>query len=108
MKPHPLLGHASIHASLINGGQGLSSYPQECEATVIRWILPGETRETAEAEIKNLLDYYSEHDPKFDASYSTLIALNPMEISQEEPIVRFMKKIVEQITSKIPHNRGLC
>src|SRR5258708_6982476 len=27
---HPLLGQASLHASLISGGQELSSYPAEC------------------------------------------------------------------------------
>ena len=27
---HPLLGHASLHASLIQGGQELSSYPARC------------------------------------------------------------------------------
>ena len=39
---HPLLGHASVHASLIQGGQELSSYPERCTLQVERRTLPGE------------------------------------------------------------------
>ena len=97
-KPHPLFGPASIHASLIKGGQALTSYPQSCEAKVIRWIIPGEPQQTVETEIQEILDEHSKNDPLFDASFSTLIAVMPMEISQEEPLVGFMVKVVEQIT----------
>jgi acetylornithine deacetylase len=35
-RPHPLLGPASVHASLIAGGQELSSYPERCVLSVER------------------------------------------------------------------------
>jgi acetylornithine deacetylase len=41
--PHPLLGRGSVHASLIAGGQELSSYPERCELRIERRTLPGET-----------------------------------------------------------------
>src|SRR5919198_2111559 len=40
---HPLLGGASVHASLIEGGQELSTYPARCVLTIERRTLPGET-----------------------------------------------------------------
>ena len=39
---HPLLGTGSIHASLINGGQELSTYPARCVLQIERRTVPGE------------------------------------------------------------------
>jgi len=39
---HPLLGTGSIHASLINGGQELSTYPARCVLKIERRTIPGE------------------------------------------------------------------
>src|SRR6266550_219241 len=40
---HPLLGTGSIHASLIEGGQEMSTYPARCIAKLERRTIPGET-----------------------------------------------------------------
>src|SRR5260221_792430 len=40
---HRLLGSGSVHASLIQGGQELSSYPRHCSLGVERRTVPGET-----------------------------------------------------------------
>jgi len=39
---HPLLGTGSIHASLIEGGQEMSTYPARCVAKFERRTIPGE------------------------------------------------------------------
>src|SRR6266480_934335 len=39
---HPLLGTGSIHASLIEGGQELSTYPSKCVLKIERRTIPGE------------------------------------------------------------------
>jgi acetylornithine deacetylase len=39
---HPLLGSGSIHASLIEGGQELSTYPARCVLKIERRTVPGE------------------------------------------------------------------
>src|SRR2546422_580573 len=39
---HPLLGTGSIHASLIEGGQEMSTYPARCVAKLERRTIPGE------------------------------------------------------------------
>jgi acetylornithine deacetylase len=50
--PHPLLGTASLHASLIEGGQEMSSYPARCLLTGERRTLPGETEADLERELR--------------------------------------------------------
>jgi acetylornithine deacetylase len=39
---HPLLGTGSIHASLIEGGQEMSTYPSRCVMKIERRTIPGE------------------------------------------------------------------
>ena len=39
---HPLLGRASVHASTIEGGIGLSTYPDRCVVRIERRTFPGE------------------------------------------------------------------
>jgi acetylornithine deacetylase len=48
---HPLVGPASLHASLIQGGQELSSFPASCVLTGERRTIPGETVEQVEREL---------------------------------------------------------
>lgn len=52
--PHPLVGVPSIHASLIEGGQELSSYPARCVLTGERRTVPGETVADVERELHEL------------------------------------------------------
>ena len=39
---HPLLGHASLHASFIEGGLSMTAYPDSCTLRIERRSLPGE------------------------------------------------------------------
>ena len=51
---HELLGSASVHASLIEGGQEYSSYPARCLLTGERRTLPGETVDEIRQELLGL------------------------------------------------------
>src|SRR3954454_24953433 len=48
---HPLLGPGSVHASIIDGGRELSTYPERCRLQLERRPLPGEAVEGVEAEL---------------------------------------------------------
>ena len=49
---HPLVGPASLHCSLIEGGSGISTYAAECRAKVERRTLPGESADEVLVEIE--------------------------------------------------------
>ena len=49
--PHKLLGTASLHASLIEGGRELSSYPDRCHLQMERRTIPGEAPGAAAREV---------------------------------------------------------
>jgi acetylornithine deacetylase len=79
--PHPLLGGPSLHASLIEGGHELSSYPDRCVLKIERRTLPGETVALVEEQVTAVAG---------EASVKTLFAREPLETSSDEPIVRML------------------
>jgi acetylornithine deacetylase len=86
--PHGLLGHASLHASLIAGGQELSSYPATCTLQLERRTLPSEDGAAVEQEIEGLLSALAEEDPQFQARHRTTLVRPPFCVSEDELIVR--------------------
>jgi acetylornithine deacetylase len=64
---HPLLGTASRHASLIEGGHELSSYPARAALQYERRTLPGEPSDVALVEADALLAELKHEDPEFEA-----------------------------------------
>jgi len=89
---HPRLASGSLHASLIKGGQELSSYPEHCIVSVERRTLPGETPEKVEAELQGLLERLQRSDPSFQGVVRRGIDRPPMETPEDAPIVTAIKK----------------
>jgi acetylornithine deacetylase/succinyl-diaminopimelate desuccinylase family protein len=87
---HRLLGSGSVHASLIQGGQELSSYPNHCFLSVERRTVPGETVQKVEAEIPAILDQIASSDSTFTAYVKTTMVREPFETSLQEPIVNML------------------
>ena len=85
---HPLLGSGSLHASLIHGGQELSSYPERCLLSVERRTLPGESPESVEAEFLKIIQDIQKSDPSFNAVVRRGIDRSPLETSEEADIVK--------------------
>lgn len=85
---HPRLGRASLHASLITGGQELSSYPAECRLQLERRMLPGETVESSEAELRGLLTDLEKRSSQFHAILRSDLGSRPAyEIADNSPFV---------------------
>ena len=98
---HPLLGHASLHASLITGGQELSSYPTECKLQYERRLLPGESEQSAREELDRCLAELRAADPEFSASVRPLGARPAYEISPDAPIARAAAAAIRSVTGGV-------
>jgi acetylornithine deacetylase len=85
---HPLLGPGSVHASIIDGGRELSTYPERCRLQLERRTLPGETAETVEAELDALIGGIREAGHELDAEIRTTLVREPFEVDEDAPIVR--------------------
>ena len=99
---HPLLGTGSLHASRINGGQELSSYPEHCLLSVERRTIPGESTQQVEAQLRQIIDEISASDASFQASLKTTLERDPSEISREAPIVQTLNQRASAILGRQP------
>jgi len=82
---HRLLGWGSAHASLIEGGTELSTYPDHCLLRGERRTLPGETQADVEREARELLG-----DLRGDARVTFF--REPFEVDEGEEIVSLVSR----------------
>ncbi|HEY7347179.1 MAG TPA: ArgE/DapE family deacylase [Ktedonobacterales bacterium] len=99
---HPLLGHGSLHASLITGGQELSSYPEHCLLSVERRTLPEETPEQVEAELQRIIDQLAAADPALQAVVRTTLARAAFEVPADAPIVQAVRGAANAVLGREP------
>lgn len=95
---HPLLGGASVHASLIEGGQELSTYPERCLLTVERRTLPGETVELVEQQLREAAP---------EATVKTTFSREPLETRPDSPIVEVLTRNAAEVLGDAPELIGV-
>jgi acetylornithine deacetylase len=103
---HPLLGSGSLHASLISGGQELSSYPERCVLAVERRTLPGETPAAVEAELQAIVDRLRHTDPALKALVRRGIDRAPLETPPDAALMSSLVPIAAQVLGKQPAIAG--
>ncbi len=85
--PHPLLGPPSLHAAMIKGGEGLSTYAASCKLQIERRTIPGETEAQVIAELKAIAD---------NASVRSYFVRDPFEIERDAEIVRALHRAIPE------------
>jgi acetylornithine deacetylase len=90
-REHPMLGRGSVHASTIQGGAELSSYPARCVLGLERRTLPGESAAEVERELEEMLDRCRQADDAFEARQHTLLVREPLETDPEAEIVKVVR-----------------
>ena len=103
---HPLLGRPSVHASVIAGGEELSSYPGRCVVGIERRTLPGESAADVEAELERLLDACRAEDEALVASRRTLLVREPLEMAPDSPVVTLVAGAVADTLGAPPVVEG--
>jgi acetylornithine deacetylase/succinyl-diaminopimelate desuccinylase family protein len=97
---HPLVGCGSVHASLISGGQELSSYPEKCRLSAERRLIPGEEAGTFEEELREILARLKSQDPRFSARITMGYAALPLETARESPIARMLLESARKVIGR--------
>jgi len=93
---HQLLGRGSLHASKIQGGVGMSTYPELCNLAIERRTLPGETAEKALGEIQDACAKVSSEHPQFAARVTLNTAQLPSDVPIDSPIVKRLRGALER------------
>ena len=105
-KGHPILHTGSVHASIIKGGEELSSYPAQCRISIERRTIPGETAESVEAEFRALLDKIKAEVKDFRYRLECGLERVPFEAKTDEPIVASLRKHATEALGRAPKIRG--
>jgi len=93
---HQLLGRGSLHASKIQGGVGMSTYPELCNLAIERRTLPGETAEKALGEIRDACDRVRSEHPQFAARVTLNTTQLPSDVPLDSPIVKRLRGALER------------
>lgn len=86
-RTHALLGRASVHAPMVRGGTGWSTYAESCEVRLERRTLPGEHAAQVEAEIRAIADALHAEDPTFMATVQMGGSQPPLATPTEHALV---------------------
>jgi acetylornithine deacetylase len=85
--PHPLVGPPSLHAAVLRGGTGTSTYADHCRLEIERRTVPGETEEQVLAEIRAITDVLAAEDPTFRATVRPMLTRGSFEVKRDAAIV---------------------
>lgn len=105
-KKHPLVGSASVHASVISGGLELSTYPDRCQLKIERRLIPGEVKRDVEEEIEALLKLIADSDPKFKATYGVTFYRSPMDVPETEEVCQIIVECSKEAINLTPAFTG--
>jgi len=100
-QPHPLVGPPSLHAALLSGGTGLSTYAAESKVQIERRTIPGETEAQAVAEIQAVVD---RAEPSADVR--CFFAREPFEVAEDARIVQTLDRAITQVVGRASAHIG--
>jgi succinyl-diaminopimelate desuccinylase len=102
---HPAVGKPVISVNTIEAGVAHNVVPGECTFSIDRRLIPGETRESAVAEIVATLDDISNRDPAFryELDVDPLKSHIPANITDNSsPIVQALRASITKVTGQEP------
>jgi acetylornithine deacetylase len=102
---HELLGRGSVHASMIEGGVEMSSYPARCVIGLERRTLPGDP--PFEAELEALLERCRAADPDLAAAQRTLLVREPFAVDPAAGVVRAVQEAAAAVLPQAPPLTGV-
>lgn len=106
--PYPRLGTGSIHASIIRGGEEMSSYPARCTIRIERRTIPGETPATVLAELDALIARCRAADPLLKASLVQGLTRDPLVDAGPSEIVSVVEERAAARLGHTPRSVGIA
>jgi acetylornithine deacetylase len=95
--PHPVLGTASLHASLIEGGRELSTYPDHCCLRMERRTIVGEPENVALKEVEEILNSLKQEDAEFEGSAKMLFSQPPYETPSDHNLPQSLENMMGRL-----------
>ena len=101
-RSHPLMGPASMHCALVQGGVGLSTYAPECVLRIERRTLPGESPDEVIAELRRVIRQSGEA-----AEVALDVARPPMSCDPRSRLAGTVREAARYVTGAAPEESGV-
>lgn len=85
-RTHALVGRPSVHAAMIDGGTGWSTYAEQCTLRIERRTIPGESAHGALAEIQAICATLAGSVNGFSVSPRLVSAQPPLDLAADAPL----------------------
>jgi acetylornithine deacetylase len=84
-----------VHASLIEGGSGMSTYPERCTIRLERRTITGETPQFVERELAELCDTFVARGVDASIDVRATFSQAPSDVAIDAPIVRALRSALD-------------
>jgi acetylornithine deacetylase len=98
--PHPRMGTASLHASFVEGGHELSSYPDRARLTLERRTLPGEADSAPIDEAETIIRTLADEDASFRAAARFVFGRPAYELPADHRLPQLLSDACAAATSR--------
>lgn len=95
-EPDPLLGHGSLHSSIIEGGTELSVIPGQSRLKWERRTLPGESQQNLDLELKRMVQAAENHPGDHEVRARELFVRLPHKVPDEARVLEHLQKASPQ------------
>ena len=104
--PHALVGPPSLHAAVLKGGTGTSTYADHCRLEIERRTVPGETEDQVLAELRAITDALASEDATFRANVRPMLTRGSFEVRRDAPIVNAVLGAATRVLGATPEVVG--
>lgn len=105
-EPHPVVGPPSLHAAMLQGGTGWSTYAAKCVLRIERRTVPGETEAQVVGQVRRILDALAAEDPVFRASVRPALTRPAWEAHPGSAITDVVSRAAEAVLGRAPERIG--
>lgn len=106
-RTHPLCGKDVCSVTMIKGGTKENIIPESCWLALDRRIIPGETVEQVDSEIKAIIKRLTEKDPEFKCDFERVMLYESAEIPVDHKLAEVVRKNVKEVTGVVPAPAGI-
>lgn len=99
---HRLVGPPSLHAAVLRGGTGTSTYAERCRLEIERRTIPGETEKQVLDEIRAITDALAAEDSSFRATVRPMLTRSSFEVDPAAPIVGVVQRAASGVLGSAP------
>lgn len=104
--PHPVVGPPSLHAAMLQGGTGWSTYAARCVLRVERRTVPGDTDADALAQVQAIVDALAAEDDTFRATVRPVLSRPAWEARADSVITAVVAKAAKGVLGRAPVRTG--